>query len=172
MSKTISHFWAGLRGRERFAVSLAAAVLISALLWFALIRTPLTVLAGQQAAHAQADAQLAQMQSLAAQAAGIRAAPKISPDEALRALDALVKAQLGAGSTLTASADQAVITLKAVSAQNLVEFVQSARVQARALPTQVSLQRSPAPSSAASGAASSFAVVWDGRMVLGLHAAP
>ncbi len=163
--QTMTNLWQRLQSREQWAVGAALGFVFSASIWVWLVKPALHTLSTAAAQHAVADAQLAAMQQMAAAAQAARSVPQVSTDESVRVLESLVKAQLGAGSGLSVAGDQASVTLKGVPAQSLLSFVQSARVQARALPAQVSLQRS-AP------AGTTTAVLWDGRLTLSIYTTP
>ena len=79
-------------------------------------------------------------------------------DDALRALEASVRAQLGAQGQLGVSGDRATVVLRGVQPQALASWLAQARANAHVLPVQARLTRGP------SG--------WDGSVVLGLPAAP
>jgi len=107
------------------------------------------------------DAQWQQMQALEAQARTLQAQPKARHDEALRALESSVKQGLGPGAQLTVSGERATLTLKGVPAAALGAWLAQVRANARALPSEARLVRSPA-TTPASG------VLWDGVLVLSL----
>jgi general secretion pathway protein M len=156
-------WWQGLASRERWAIGAAGSVVVAALVWVLMIQPPLQLLRQSAHLHAKADAALAHMQGLASLAQQHRAGARIGTDDAIKALDTLVKAQLGSGSGLTVVGDQATVTLRNVPAGQLVDFLRDARTQARALPSQVQLTR-PNAANAPVGT-----VLWDGKMVLSLH---
>ncbi len=133
--------WRKLLPRERWAVGLGLGVVAAAAFWWLLLAKPLTWLRQVPAMQATADAQLARMQSLAAQAQSIQSAPTISLSDALRALESTAKERLGATAELRVVGDRATLTLKSVSPQALGEFLAAARTQARALPNEASLKR-------------------------------
>lgn len=146
---------ARLAPRERLAMTLALWTMGLALLWWLALAPALSTLRQAPARHAQLDAQLAQMQHLAAtatalQSSGAAQAPR--RDEALRALETATAA-LGSGARLTVLGDQATLTLRAAPPQALAQWLAQARVNARVMPREAKLTRD------ASG--------WNGNLVLG-----
>lgn len=149
--------WQALVPRERALVAAAASLLALALLWWVGVAPALKTLGQADTRQRNLDAQWQQMQALAAEAQALQARPKARYDEALRALEASVKQGLGPGAQLTVSGERATITLKGVPASSLGAWLPQVRANARALPTEARLVRSPA-----SGA------LWDGTVVLSL----
>lgn len=146
---------ARLSPRERLASGLALWVLGLGLLWWLALSPALTTLRQAPGRHAQLDAQLAQMQHLAATATALQAAGTAQPprrDDALRALETATAA-LGSGARLTVLGDQATLTLRAAPPQALAQWLAQARVNARVMPREAKLTRD------AGG--------WNGTLVLG-----
>ena len=77
------------------------------------------------------------------------------------ALEASVKQSLGTGAQLSVSGERATLTLKGVTATALGAWLAQVRANARALPAEARLVRSPA-TTAATG------ILWDGVIVLAL----
>lgn len=150
--------WAGLAAREQTLVLAAAAVVGLALLWWLALAPALAQLRTSPARHAAVDAQLQRMQALQAEALHLRDAPRPQGNEALRTLRDSLTRQLGPGAQLQAAGDRATITLKAVPADALAQWLAQARSQARAVPVQTRLVRS----------GQSLPALWDGQLVLAL----
>jgi general secretion pathway protein M len=155
-------YWASLAAREQRLVSIAAALVGAALLWWLALAPALRTLRSAEAQHAQADAQLQTMQALAGEAASLRGQRVLGYDEALRNLENSVKQTLGAGATLSVSEGRASITLRGVSADALALWLGQARSNARVVPNELRLQRSVSTSGGATA--------WDGMLVLALPA--
>lgn len=157
--------WQGLGHREQALLGAAAWLIGLVLVWWLLMLPPLRTLGQADAQRRSLDAQLQKMQSLAAQARALQSQPKLSREEALRALDASVKQGLGAGGQLGMAGDRATVTLRAVPAQALAQWLTQARVNARATPSEAKLVRGNAsnPSGNEGGVA-----VWDGTLVMSL----
>jgi general secretion pathway protein M len=89
----------------------------------------------------------------------------MAAEEARRALDALLKQNLGNAAQTVSAGDRVTVTLKAVSGDVLAQTLTQARVNARVLPVEVKLVKSlvapvsPGATGAASGA------LWDGSVV-------
>jgi general secretion pathway protein M len=167
--------WASLGAREQRLVALASFLVVAALLWWVALAPALQTVRMAPAQHAQVDAQLQSMRSLAAEATALRAQRTLSYDESLRNLESSVKQTLGTGASLSVSDSRASLTLKGVSANALALWLSQARVNARVVPSEARLQRSLAsvPNSAASAATNSSSATasgttWDGMLVLAL----
>lgn len=173
--------WDALAGRERLLLLLAAMVVLAAVLWWLALAPALATLRSADAQHRALDAQLQQMQSLQAQAEALQAQPKLGFDDAQRTLDALLKQKLGTSAQMSVVGDRASVTLKGANADALAQWLTQARINARAVPSEVRLVRSAVPGAgAALGAGSVTAgvasaggganAVWDGTLVLNLPA--
>ncbi len=158
----LNDFWRALGARERSAIALGAVALAAMLTWWLALAPPLKTLAQADAQATQLEAQLQAMQGLQAQAKALQAQPKLSRDEALRALDASIKQRLGAAAQFTVQGDSVTVVLKGASADALAQWLALSRINARALPSQARLQRGGAPGASAPGA------TWDGSLVLSL----
>lgn len=162
--------WQALAPREQSLLLAASAVVAVALLWWLALAPALHTLRSAPARHASLDAQLQQMQALQAEALQLQAQPRANADDAQRALQASVSTTLGASARLVLSGDRATLTLKGTPADALAGWLAQARGNARAVPQEVRLVRSPAPESraAATASAGTPAVRWDGSIVLAL----
>ena len=109
-------------------------------------------------------------QALQAEALQLQAQPRANADDAQRALQASVSAALGASARLVQSGDRATLTLKGTPADALAGWLAQARSNARAVPQEVRLVRSPAPESRTATTANTGTppVRWDGSIVLAL----
>lgn len=150
--------WAGLAPREQTLVLAAAAVLGLALLWWLALAPALAQLRASPARHVALDQQLQQMQTLQAEALRLRDVPRPQGDEALRTLRGTLAQQLGAATQLQAAGDSATLTLKAVPAEALAQWLGQVRGTARAVPVQARLVRS----------GTELPVQWEGTLVLAL----
>jgi len=155
---TLRSHWAGLAAREQTLVLVATAVVGLALLWWLALAPALAQLRASPARHATVDAQLQRMQQLQAEALHLRDAPRPQGGEALRTLQGSLAQQLGGAAQLQVAGDRATITLKAVPAETLAQWLAQARSQARAVPVQARLVRS----------GQSLPALWDGQLVLAL----
>jgi len=98
------------------------------------------------------------MQALQAEALHLRDAPRPQGDEALRTLRGSLAQQLNPATQLQVAGDRATLTLKAVPAETLAQWLGQARSQARTVPVQARLVRS----------GQSLPALWDGQLVLAL----
>ena len=101
------------------------------------------------------------MQLLKSEAEALQAMPRLAPGQAQRALQESIEQTLGAAARLSITGDRATLTLKAAPAAALAQWLQQARANARAVPTQARLTR-PA------GSPPGSAAVWDGSITLAL----
>ena len=115
--------------------------------------------ADSQRAALQVQAQ--QMQRLKTEAEALKALPRLSRDEALRALEAAVKQRLGATGQLSVVGDRANVVLKQAPADALAQWLADARANARANPVEARLTR-------AGDNAPGAPVLWNGTVALGI----
>ena len=164
--------WQTLAAREQTLLLSAAGVVGLALVWWLLIAPPLATLRQADTLQRNLDAQAQKMQALQAQALALQSQPKLSRDDALRALEASVKQRLGAGAQLNVLGERVTVTLKNTPAEALAEWLVQARVNARAIPSEARLVRrgSPTPSAMPPAPGSRTPVAWDGTLVLSLPA--
>jgi general secretion pathway protein M len=154
--------WDALAPRERRWVTGASVLVAAALVWWIAIGPALATLRLAQVQHRQLDAQLQQMQMLQSQAAALLSQPKMAVEDARRALDALLKQNLGNAAQIMSAGDRVTVTLKAVSGDALAQILTQARVNARVLPVEVKLVKSFAAPGAANNAGGAL---WDGSVV-------
>ena len=155
--------WDRLAPRERRSVMAAGALVGLALLWWLALAPALRTLQGAEAQHRLLDAQLQTMLRLQAEAQGLQARPKLGFEDAVRALEASVKQRFGTTAQLSVVGERATVTLKGAPATALSEWLAQARVDARALPSETRLLRSP-------GAVPATGPTWDGVLVMSLPA--
>ena len=151
--------WQALQARERVLIVLATGLVLAALLWALAIAPAVALLGTADAQHTKLVAQLQAMQVLQTQAKALQGQPKMDTADAGQALALSVKQRLGANAQVSLAGTQATITVKAVPAAALAEWMTQARTAARAVPVKASLSRS----NAAPG-------TWDGTLVLSLPA--
>ncbi|MFT3719443.1 type II secretion system protein GspM [Pseudorhodoferax sp.] len=154
--------WNLLAPRERAGLVLAGVLVAVALLWWVLLGPALATLRHAEAQHQQLDARLQAMRSLQSEAMALQNQPRITYDDALRALEASVRQRLGATAQLSVAGERATLTLKAAEPEALARWLAQARVNARAMPAEARLTRTPGPATAPAR--------WDGSLVLTLPA--
>ena len=128
-----------------------------ALLWWVAMAPAIATLRSADAQHRELDAQLQQMRRLQAQARAMQSQPRQSPEEAMRQLEATIRAQLGTTARYTIAGERVTITLANTPADGLARWLTQVRSNARALPGEARLTRN------ANGG-------WDGTLVLNLPA--
>ena len=131
--------WAAFAPRERRLLSLAAAVLGLFLLWTLAVAPAWRTLRSAPAQLDTLDAQLQQMQALAAEAGRLRGAPPVPLDQAQAALTAATERLASPASKLSLQGERALLSLKGVSAAQLSSWLAEARAGARARVVEASL---------------------------------
>lgn len=154
--------WDMLAPRERGAVALAATILLLGLAWWVLLGPALATLRQAETQHRALDAQLQAMRGLQSEAMALQKQPRMTHDDALRALETSVRQRLGDTAQLSVAGERATITLKGAEADALARWLTQARVNARALPAEARLTRAAGPATAPAR--------WDGALVLTLPA--
>lgn len=175
-------WWPGLDPREQRLVAIAAALVGLALVWWVALAPALGTLSAAPAEHAKLDAQLQQMSALQRQAKALQSQPRASRDDAMRALEASVRENLGPNAQLQAAGagENATIALRAAPADALAQLLTQARSNARAVPREVHLTRGSTPQGGPGGPGAAPPPPaapagpprprWDGTLVMGLPA--
>ncbi|MEO5794557.1 MAG: type II secretion system protein GspM [Rhodoferax sp.] len=159
---SIRPHWDSLAPRERRSVQAALALVAVALLWWVGIGPALHTLGAADAQHRSLDAQLQTMHSLQAEAQALQAQPKLSFDDALKAVELAVKSELGGSGQINVTGERVTVSLKNTPADALARWLAQVRINARALPTEARLVRSQV------GNLSTPVATWDGSLVLTL----
>ncbi len=133
-------WWAQRPAREQRLLACAAVLIAGALVWMLAIAPALRTVKAYPAQRAALDAQLQAMQTLQAQANSLRGQAAIDSRAMQAALQASV-AGLGAKANLLLLDRQATVTLKAVDAAALGQWLARVRSEARLLPAQAKLSR-------------------------------
>jgi general secretion pathway protein M len=157
-------FWQRLAPRERVALTGVAVVVGAALVWSLLLAPALATLRHAAQERVELAAQAQQMQRLTRQAEALKALPRMSAADALRALQTATDQRLGQAAKLTAQGERASVTLTRVSAAQLAAWLADARANARATVQDMRLTRDAADPSAPSGSAP----LWSGTLSLAL----
>jgi general secretion pathway protein M len=140
------------------------------LTWWLALAPALATLRQAPGQHAKLDAELQNLQTLAAQARSLQAQPKLGRDDALRALEAATLRLLGPDGQLSALGDQATVTFKAAQAEALAQWLAEVRVNARTVPAELRLSAA-APKPPATNPAAPAGTptgLWQGSVVFGL----
>ena len=130
-----------LPDKDRQRLQYLTVAVLCILLWFWNISPALQI-------HQQAPLQLAkleqQSETLKAQqlqAMALQKAPRINAQDASAVLPQIMASTLGSGAKLNLDATRVTVTMSSVSAEALAQFLEEARTQAHALPTEVHLQK-------------------------------
>lgn len=132
--------WGTLAARERLLVGGAAMLVGVALLWLLGIRPAWRTLHSAPAELARLERQWQTMQGQAAEAAALRATPRLPPAAAAQSLQAATD-RLGSSGRLQLQGERAVLTLQGVNPDALRQWLIEARSGARARPLEASLSR-------------------------------
>ena len=154
MMQSYLNYWRQLKMSERRLILLAFWLILAALVWWLAISPALKTIKEAPAQHLALDAQLQNLRTLSAEAKTLQNQPKLSLDEAQKALQSAVTQRFGAAAQLNLSGERATLTLKNANPQELALWLTQARVNARALPTEAKLTRNGDN--------------WDGTLVLSL----
>lgn len=134
-----------LSPRERRAVVTAAGIVGLALLWWLAVAPALATLREAPERHARLDAELNQMQRMAATASALRTEAHVQPpalDAVQRALEAATAA-LGGTAQVLVQGDRATATLRGAAPAALAQWLAQVRINARLLPLETRLTRDP-----------------------------
>jgi len=134
--------WRALAPRERNAATLAGAALGLLLVWLLALQPAWRTLRDAPAQIDRLDAQLQQMQQMAAESRELRGTPPLSSAQSVAALQAAT-ARLGDRARLVVSADRATLTLTGVTGDQLRDWLFEARSGARTRPIEAQLTRGP-----------------------------
>lgn len=154
MMENYLSYWRQLKMSERRLILAAFWLILVALLWWLAIAPALKTIKEAPAQHRAIDKQLQHMRALGAEAKNLQNQPKLGLDEAQKALQSAVAQRFGNAAQLNLTGERATLTLKNANPQELALWLTQARVNARALPTDVKLNRQ------GDG--------WDGTLVLSL----
>jgi general secretion pathway protein M len=135
-------FWRARAPRERLILGAALLAVGAAIVWFIAVQPALVTLREAPAQIDRLDAQLQQMQRLAAESKTLQNPAQISPQQAAAALKAATD-QLGEAAQLSVVGDRATLTLKGVSGPALRGWLNEARSAAHARAVEAQLVRNP-----------------------------
>lgn len=133
-------YWKARAPRERRALTLLAVLLAVAFVWMLFVQPAWRTLREAPAQLDRLDAELQQMQRLAAESQALRGAAPVSPAQAAAALKAATE-RLGDKGRLSMQGDRASLTLNGVGPEALRGWLLEARSAARARPVEAQLTR-------------------------------
>lgn len=134
--------WRGMAQRERLAAGLGLTVLVGFIVWLILVAPAWRTAREAPAALDRLEAQLQNMQRLAAEARTLRGAPEVSVAQAVEPLKVATE-RLGPGASIGFQGDRATLTLTGVSGDALRDWLSEARSASRARPVEVTLTHNP-----------------------------
>jgi len=140
LSQRAGAYWQARPKRERQAVAIGATLVLALLVWLVGVQPALNTVRSAPAQLDELDAQLQQLQRVAAESRGLRGAVPVSAGQSAMALKAATD-RLGATGKLTVLGDRATLTLTGVSADALRAWLVEARSGARARPIEATLTR-------------------------------
>lgn len=135
-------YWRVRAPRERAALVAAGAVIGLFILWLLFIQPAWRTLRDTPAQIDQLDAQLQQMQRLAAEGQSLRGVAAVSQVQAAAALKSATD-RLGDKGRMSMQGDRASLSLNGVSPEALRGWLLEARSAARARPVEAQLSRGP-----------------------------
>ena len=135
-------WWRGRAVRERQALALVALVLALFVVWSVLIGPALRTVRDAPARLYALDAQLQQVQRVAAESVVLRSIAPVAPSQAGLALKA-ASDRLGERAMLSLQGERASLVLNGVDTDALRAWLLEARSGARARPVEAQLQRDP-----------------------------
>lgn len=135
-------YWRSRAPRERLAMGVAAAVLGLFIVWLLFVQPAWRTLRETPAQLDALDAQLQQMQRLAAESQGLRGVAAVTQVQAAAALKSATD-RLGDKARLAMQGDRATLTLNGVSPEGLRGWLLEARSAARVRPIEAQLSRGP-----------------------------
>ena len=157
LRQRVAAWWRALTVRDRRLATLGACALAVLAVWGLGIQPALRTLREAPAAIERLDAELQQMQLLAAESTRLRAAPPVAPAQAAAGLKAAV-ARLGDKARLVMQGERATVSVSGVDGAMLRSFIAESRSAARARPVEAQLVRG--------------AKGYDGTLVFALGGAP
>ena len=140
LRQRVSAWWRSLTRRDQRMVTLGGVAVGVLLLWLVGVQPALRTLREAPPAIERLDAELQQMQVLAAESSTLRAAPPVAPAQAATALKAAV-ARLGDKARLAIQGERATVTLSGVDGAMLRSLLAESRSTARARPIEAQLVR-------------------------------
>lgn len=135
-------WWRSRVPRERMALGLAAGVVALFLVWLVFVQPAWRTLREAPPRLDALDAQLQQMQRMAAESQSLRGVAAVPQAQAAAALKAATD-RLGDKGRLSMQGDRASLTLNGVSPEALRGWLLEARSAARVRPTEAQLSRGP-----------------------------
>jgi len=138
----LRELWRSRAPRERLILGSLLILLAVAVVWLIAVQPALRTLREAPAQLDRLDAQLQQMQRMAAESKTLRNPIRISPGQAATSLKAATD-RLGDGARITIQGDRATLVVTGVSGPALRAWLAEARTAAHARAVEVQLLRNP-----------------------------
>lgn len=158
--EAIQSYWRQMKPREKRLTLIAGSFVFLAVLWWLALAPAIKTIRQAPEQQRKLDGQLQIMQGMSSEAKALQNQPKLGLDDAQAALQSSVTQRFGSTAQLSVSGERATLTLKNANPQELAQWLTQARVNARAVPSEVKLSRS--------ANATAGKVAWDGTLVLSL----
>lgn len=158
--EAILGYWRQMKPHEKRLTLIAGTFVFLALLWWLALAPALKTIRQAPEQQRKLDGQIQAMQGMSSEAKALQNQPKLGLDDAQAALQSSVTQRFGSTAQLSLAGERATLTLKNASPQELARWLTQARVNARAVPSEVKLNRS--------ANATAGKVAWDGTLVLSL----
>lgn len=140
LQASLSARWKSLQARERQGVSMAAGVVVCALVWMVLLAPALRTLRQAPEQQRMLQTQLQSMHQLQAQARALQARSALDPASALTSLQAAA-ARLGPTTRVLVQGEQVTLSLQGASAAAVADWLAQLQASDAIQPSQVRLQR-------------------------------
>lgn len=132
--------WRARSARERQGVAAAALVLAVLLVWLLAVQPAWRTVREAPAQLDRIDAELAQLQGIAAESRELRSVAPVSTSQAAAAVQAATEV-LGPAGRIAVQGERATLTLNGVAAEALMNWLGEVRGAARARPVEAQLTR-------------------------------
>lgn len=130
-----------LPAQDRLRLQWLLAVLVLILVWTFNVAPALKTWREAPALLLQLEAQTQSVKAMQAQAQSLQKAARLSSADAASQLQQSVAEVLGSDAKLSLEGSRATLTLSGVSAENLAQFLTTARTKSHALPLEAHLQK-------------------------------
>ena len=154
----LSEKWQNLAARERRLILGAVIFVGAALVWLLVIAPSLKTLESADGQMRALDTEAQRMQAMQTQAQAIQQRSPLSHNEAVNALTTATTQKLGNAAQVSVQGEQAAITLQAVPADTLAQWLEQVRLNAHTTPTEAHLTRVSTPAG----------IAWSGSLVMRL----
>ncbi len=152
--------WSHRSGRERAMLLAAAVLLMATLLWSVALGPALRTLATADKTRATLESQLQAMLDMQTQAKGLQSQARLGTAAVSQTLQAAVEPTFGKNARLVIANNQATLTVNAVTAQALGQWLTLARLNAQSKPTVVQIAKTTSPDNAD--------ILWSGTLQMAL----